>query len=57
MADSDNERIVAVMGATGSGKSALIRLATGNAEIHVGTGLTSGSYKPFRLGFNSGRQG
>jgi energy-coupling factor transporter ATP-binding protein EcfA2 len=49
MADTANERIIAVMGATGSGKSALIRLVTGNEKIQVGSGLISGTYKPSLL--------
>ena len=49
MADTANERIVAVMGVTGSGKSALIRLITGKEKIQVGSGLTSGTYKPSLL--------
>jgi ABC-type Mn2+/Zn2+ transport system ATPase subunit len=36
------ERIVAVMGATGSGKSSLIKLATGDSDSRVGHGLKSG---------------
>lgn len=37
-----DERIIAVMGATGAGKSSLIRLVTENSEVAVGHGLTSG---------------
>jgi ABC-type hemin transport system ATPase subunit len=36
------ERIVAVMGATGSGKSNLIKLATGDSDSKVGHSLKSG---------------
>lgn len=44
MANTANERIIVIMGATGSGKSALIRLVTGNEKIRVGNGLISGTY-------------
>lgn len=37
------ERIVALMGATGAGKSSMIKLATGNEDIAIGHGLTSGA--------------
>jgi ABC-type lipoprotein export system ATPase subunit len=37
-----DERIIIVMGATGSGKSKLIRLATGDARVKVNHGLESG---------------
>ena len=35
-------RVVLVMGATGSGKSSLVRLATGNPNVEVGESLRSG---------------
>jgi ABC-type lipoprotein export system ATPase subunit len=37
-----DERIVAVMGATGCGKSKLINLATGDGDSKVGHSLKSG---------------
>lgn len=37
--------IIAVMGATGAGKSSLIKLLTERDDIEVGHGLTSGTLK------------
>lgn len=36
------ENLVAVVGATGAGKSSFIKLVTGNNAVTVGHGLTSG---------------
>ncbi|KAL4263471.1 P-loop containing nucleoside triphosphate hydrolase [Pleurotus pulmonarius] len=52
--DSDVESLVAVMGATGSGKTTFINLASGS-DLRVGSGLMSctsdvQTSKPFRLG-------
>lgn len=38
-----DEVVVAVMGVTGSGKSTFIKTMTGNAGVHVGHGLESGT--------------
>ena len=39
------ERVIAVMGVTGAGKSAFIKLATGDDSIKVGSTLESGMYR------------
>lgn len=41
--------IIALMGATGSGKSSMIKLATGDERIVIGHGLTSREYSHVML--------
>jgi uridine kinase len=43
MASSSNEVIIAVMGASGSGKSYFVQLATGDSNVGVGHTLKSGT--------------
>lgn len=45
---TDDCRIVVVMGTTGSGKSRLVRLATGDESVQIGESLRSGQLSPFK---------
>lgn len=42
MQSTTDAKVVVVMGTTGAGKSSLVRLATGDEDVHVGDGLKSG---------------
>lgn len=52
MSMQSDDILIAVMGATGAGKSTFVRLATGDNSIRVGQSLRSGQWGLSRFFFH-----